>query len=165
MVSFVMSLLAIPARIFVGAVFFWAGYQKVFPLDTPNAPQVFSASIEAYKLGLPDALVTFTAFAVPWTEIIAGVALVLGLWTRASAAVIGAMLLLFMGLGIGALARGLEIKCGCFGDKTLLCTGGLGWCHIGENALMLGMAVLAMLARPVVAVDQVLGIRRAAPSA
>lgn len=162
MMSILFSLLAVPARIFLGAVFIWAGVQKIFPLNTPNPPQVFSSSITAYKLDLPDVLVSFSTFAVPWTEIIAGALLILGIWTRASAAVIGAMLLLFIGLGLSAIARGLEIKCGCFGDGTLLCTGGLGWCHIWENTLLTALAALAMFARPIVAVDQVLDLRQGA---
>lgn len=151
------SWLARMAGIFLGAVFLWAAWKKIAPLGSPNPPQVFASSITAYKLGFPDWLVTFSTFAVPWTELLAGVALILGLWTRAAAGIIVAMLLLFIGLGISALVRGLEIKCGCFGDGTLFCTGGLGWCHIRENLFLTSLGVLCVLARPRGTLDELLG--------
>jgi uncharacterized membrane protein YphA (DoxX/SURF4 family) len=159
MLSALLSLLAIPSRVFLGGVFIWAAYKKIFPLHTPNPPQVFSSSITAYKLDLPDWLVTFSTFAVPWTELVVGVTLILGLFTRASAAVIVSMLLLFIGLGYSAIARGLEIKCGCFGDGTLFCTGGLGWCHIRENLFLTSLGLLCVLARPWLAADQIVNRR------
>lgn len=150
------SWLARIAGIFLGAVFLWAAWKKIAPLSLPNPPQVFASSITAYKLALPDWLVTFSTFAVPWTELIAGLALMLGLCTRAAAGVIVAMLLLFIGLGLTAIVRGLEIKCGCFGDGTLFCTGGLGWCHIRENLFLTALGLLCVFARPRKTLDELL---------
>lgn len=159
LVSRVASWLALRAGFFLGAVFIWAAWKKIFPLGSPNPPQVFSSSITAYKLDLPNWLVTFSTFAVPWTEMVAGIALILGLWTRAAASVIVAMLLLFIALGLSAILRGLEIKCGCFGDGTLFCTGGLGWCHIYENVFLTALGVLCIVAKPRGTLDEMLGRR------
>jgi uncharacterized membrane protein YphA (DoxX/SURF4 family) len=149
--------LGVPVRLLIGGVFLWAAWAKIGP---SHGPMVFSKAIEAYKLNLPDPLVTLATFGVPWTEALAGIMLILGLWTRAAASVIAAMLLLFIGLGIAAILRSLEIKCGCFGDRTLLCQGGLGWCHIGENSLMTALTLLVVACRkPALALDSITGCR------
>jgi hypothetical protein len=60
-------------------------------------------------------LLNLAAITLPWIEIVAGVFLVLGIWMRASAILLSALTLVFM-VAIGsALARGLDIDCGCFG--------------------------------------------------
>jgi uncharacterized membrane protein YphA (DoxX/SURF4 family) len=147
----ILGWLGVPIRLLIGGLFLWAAWAKIGP---SNGPQVFSTAIVAYKLELPDHLVALATFGVPWTEAIAGVLLILGLWTRASAAVIAAMLLLFIGLGLSAISRHLDIHCGCFGDGTLLCKGGLGWCHIGENSLLTALTLLVVLcSRPALALD------------
>ena len=143
--------LGLPIRLFIGVLFLWAAWAKIGP---SNGPQVFSTAIVSYKLNFPDHLIALATFAVPWTEALAGILLIVGLWTRASAATIAAMLLLFIFLGLSAIHRALDIKCGCFGDGTLLCKGGLGWCHIGENALLTALTLLVVLCpRPALALD------------
>ncbi len=145
------GLVGVPIRLFIGCIFIWAAWAKIGPA---KGPQVFSTAIAAYKLNLPEHLNTLATFGVPWTEAIAGVLLILGAWTRASAAVIAGMLLLFIGLGLSATERHLEIKCGCFGDGTLFCTGGLSWCHIWENAFLTSLTLLVVFcARPAFALD------------
>lgn len=156
------GLLGVPARLAVGALFIYAAWMKIGP---SNGPQVFSASIQAYKLDIPDHLITLATFGVPWTELLVGVTVILGFWTRASAAVIAGMLLMFVGLGISALARGLEIKCGCFGDRTLFCAGGVSVCHVAQNCVFALMALGVFLwPRPAFALDNLLN-RRASCSA
>jgi uncharacterized membrane protein YphA (DoxX/SURF4 family) len=155
--------LGIPARLFVGGVFLWAAWEKIIPI---KGPEIFATAIQAYKIPFPEYLVKVAAFAVPYTEAFAAVLLILGLWTRAAAAVIGAMLVLFIAVGISAILRGLKLECGCFGEGTLMCPRGLGWCHIGENSLMLACCLLVVAcARPALAVDQLIrckweGVRR-----
>lgn len=154
-----MGWIGVPLRLAVGFLFIWAAWNKVGP---SNGPQVFSASILAYRFELPDHLVTLATFGVPWTELLVGTTIILGVWTRASAAVIAGMLMMFIGLGVSAIMRGLEIKCGCFGDRTLFCSGGLGWCHVIQNCVFTLMA-LAVLAwpRPALALDNVMNRRKA----
>jgi len=143
--------IGIPIRLFIGALFLWAAWAKIGPA---NGPQVFSTAIVAYKLNLPQHMVVLATFGVPWTEAIAGAMLILGIWTRAAAVTIIAMLLLFIGLGLSAITRHLDIHCGCFGDGTLLCKGGLGWCHIGENSLLTALTLfVACWPRPALALD------------
>jgi hypothetical protein len=51
---------------------------------------------------------------MPWLELLTGLALILGIWTRTSAALIGAMLVVFIAAISLNLARGNAIDCGCF---------------------------------------------------
>jgi hypothetical protein len=51
---------------------------------------------------------------MPWLELLTGIALILGIWTRTSAAAIGAMLCVFIVAISINLARGNAIDCGCF---------------------------------------------------
>lgn len=68
-----------------------------------------------YGLGLPEWFVSLLAYSLPYLEIILGLYLLAGLFTKYSAwATNGLMLLFIVALAQGA-ARGLEIDCGCFG--------------------------------------------------
>lgn len=157
-----LSYLGVPIRLLLGGVFIYAAIKKLLPLDINHAPQAFSSSITAYRLDLPEMLVRFSAFAVPWTELIVGAMLIIGLFTRAAALITAAMLALFIALGISAIVRGLEIKCGCFGDRTLFCTGGLGWCHVIQNSGFLILAMLVVVtAWPALAIDTI--FKRSSP--
>lgn len=151
------AVLSVPVRWGLGGIFLAAAYFKLRPSPgrfVPSGPQDFFGAVSGFKTGLPTWALHFTTFAVPWVEVICAVALIVGIWTRAAAAVIGGMLLVFTGLVISALLRDLNIKCGCFGDSGLICPGAVGWCKVFENGLMLGAAVaVAMTARHPLSLD------------
>jgi uncharacterized membrane protein YphA (DoxX/SURF4 family) len=63
---------------------------------------------------LPDTFINFMALTLPWLEIVCGVLIVVGVFTRGSALLIGFMLLVFIIAISFALLRGLDISCGCF---------------------------------------------------
>jgi uncharacterized membrane protein YphA (DoxX/SURF4 family) len=68
---------------------------------------------------LPDDWSLWVAICLPWLELVCGVGLVVPLIRRACALSIVALLILFIVLHISALARGLDLSCGCFGlDET-----------------------------------------------
>jgi putative oxidoreductase len=82
------------------------------------------------------------AMMLPWIELLAGLALVLGFRARAGAWVAGALLVAFT-LGIVvAMARGLNFQCGCFGtaDATHI-----GWTKLGENLGLIALAAVGSL--------------------
>jgi uncharacterized membrane protein YphA (DoxX/SURF4 family) len=81
------------------------------------------------------------AYVIPWTEIIAGTCLVLGLWARASAGVITAMLTAFIAGVVSVILRGIDTKCSCFGELEWPCTGGVGWCQVIRNCVMIALAI------------------------
>ena len=99
---------ALLARVVVGSVWIVAGLLKL-PDPAENV-----RAVRAYRL-LPEAVVPLVGHGLPVLEILVGVCLLLGLFTRVAAVVSGLLLLAFV-IGIGsAWARGLQIECGCFG--------------------------------------------------
>ncbi|MDQ5872019.1 MAG: DoxX family membrane protein [Acidobacteriota bacterium] len=76
-------------------------------------PPAFAHMIYNYRL-LPGALVNALALLLPWVELFAGMALILGVWKKEAAVVAGVLLLVFIVvIGIN-LARGHAVDCGCF---------------------------------------------------
>lgn len=102
------ELFSLVARLFLGGVLLWAGAVKVGkPLTSERAVQAFEV--------FPQALAGWIGLALPFVEIVLGLLLVLGLFTRPVAAVSTLLMLAFV-VGIAqAWARGLTIDCGCFG--------------------------------------------------
>lgn len=104
--------LSLVSRLVLGGVFLYAGASKVFD------PGGLAASIRSYGLGLPEWVVTLSAYALPPFEVLLGLYLLVGLFTKASAWVTNGMMILFIvALAQGTL-RGLEIDCGCFGSAS-----------------------------------------------
>jgi len=117
-------------RLSVGGAFVFAGALKVAD------PAAFVAAVENYHL-LPRVLVHLVAVLLPWIEIVAGAAVLTGIWLRAAATLLSAMTLMFAVVIVSALVRGLDISCGCFGT--------VGGKHVGFVNLVID-ATLACLA-------------------
>jgi uncharacterized membrane protein YphA (DoxX/SURF4 family) len=99
--------LAIRLQLALGALFVIAAIPKI--ADPPS----FAHMIFNYRI-VPASLVNLMALTMPWVELLAGLALILGVWKRAALGLIGAMLVVFIiAIGIN-LARGNAIDCGCF---------------------------------------------------
>jgi uncharacterized membrane protein YphA (DoxX/SURF4 family) len=82
------------------------------------------------------------AMTLPWVELMAGLALVLGIRARAGAWVAGLLLLAFtFGVAL-AMARGLNFECGCFGTAAGT---RVGWTKLGENLGMIALAAVGSL--------------------
>jgi hypothetical protein len=94
-------------QIALGAVFVAAALPKI------SDPPAFAHMIYNYRL-VPGALINGMALVMPWVELVAGATLILGVWKREAALVVGALLLVFVvALGVN-LARGHAVDCGCF---------------------------------------------------
>ena len=103
-----LDLLGTLLRLVLGGVILVAGALKVTNLGQS------ALAVRAYQL-LPYDLAGYVGYALPIIEIVIGLLLVLGLFTRISA-LLGALLMLAFVIGIAsAWARGLSIDCGCFG--------------------------------------------------
>lgn len=103
------DLVGLLLRLVLGGVVLAAGLLKV------AHPAVSARSVQAYQL-LPFDLAAYVGYALPIVELVLGLLLVLGLFTRAAAGVSGLLMVAFV-VGIGsAWARGLTIDCGCFGS-------------------------------------------------
>lgn len=95
-------------RLLLGGVLIFAGALKVF------APAEFAGQIVNYRL-LPHEFVNMVAITLPWAELATGLFLVMGVWVRAAALLAAGMAGVFV-ISVGqAVARGLNIECGCFG--------------------------------------------------
>ena len=102
--------LSIRTQLGLGAIFVVAAIPKI--LDPPS----FAHMTYNYRL-LPGAAVNLLALLLPWVELLAGGALLLGVWKRPAAAVAGILLVLFIGALSINLARGNPVNCGCFDVK------------------------------------------------
>lgn len=100
------------SRLVLGGVFLIAGITKV--LD----PGSLAASIRTYELDLPEWFVSLSAFGLPYLEVLLGLYLIIGLFTKASAWATNAMMVVFILALLQGALRGLQIDCGCFGGAT-----------------------------------------------
>ncbi len=96
------------ARVLVGTIWVVAGVLKL-----PD-PHENVRVVRAYDL-LPERVVPVVGHGLPVLEILVGLCLLLGLLTRAAAAVSALLLVAFVVGVASAWARGLSIECGCFG--------------------------------------------------
>lgn len=95
------------ARLLLGALFLVAAGPKIAD------PPAFAKAVWNYRL-VPPALLSPMALALPWLELLCGLALIVGVWVRPAATWIAILLIGFMGaLGIN-LARRHPVDCGCF---------------------------------------------------
>jgi len=101
------SVLSLLARAFLALVFIWAALHKVIH------PDEFAMTVATYQL-LPLSLINLQAIGLPWIELLVGVALVLGIWTREAALMTVGMNLMFIVAIVLTLNRGDDIMCGCF---------------------------------------------------
>lgn len=125
-------------RIAIAAVFLLAAIPKLLdPLD-------FAKAIANYRVTLPaigQDYIYPVAIVLPALEAIVAIGLLSSKWKRTASVIAGALLLMFIVLISQAVARGLNIDCGCFGtgalSKTLASKVGIG--KILEDVLWLLM--------------------------
>ncbi|MBI5711762.1 MAG: DoxX family membrane protein [Candidatus Eisenbacteria bacterium] len=123
-------------QIAIGVVLLASSLAKLGDLRT------FATQIGHYHL-VPLAAVNLMAMTLPWVELTAGLALVVGVWPRSAAWTALAMMLVFT-VAIGtAMARGLDFECGCFGTADATRVGAV---KLGENLLFIALAAVASLA-------------------
>jgi uncharacterized membrane protein YphA (DoxX/SURF4 family) len=101
------SWLELISRWVLGTTFIYASFHKII------APADFAKIIYGYYL-FPDLSINLLAITIPLIEIVAGLALILGIYPRSAALIINIMLVAFIiALSIN-LIRGQEFDCGCF---------------------------------------------------
>jgi len=127
------TVLGLACRLAAGATFLYASLDKIAD------PAGFARAIFHYRL-LPTALLHPFALLLPWLEAVAGVALLIGLLRRGAALLATAMTVMFLGAIAAALARGLDITCGCFHTE--------GGHAVGVGLLWRDLALLAACVAP-----------------
>lgn len=102
--------LGLAARLYLGGVFLAACWFKIL------APASFALDVATYDI-LPLSLINAMALVLPWVELAAGAMLIAGLRVRAASLLVAGMMVVFLvALGI-ALAKGLDMSCGCFASS------------------------------------------------
>lgn len=154
--------LQLPLRLGLGGLFCLAAFKKL------QDPQSFAEAIKGFRVvdhAELGHLIVSAAFVLPWVELVAGVLLILGLWTRAAALTVALALGAFIAGLLSVIVRGLDANCSCFGDLSLFCGSEVGWCQVVRNLVMLVPAgYLVWRGGGLAALDAVLE-RRGAPAA
>lgn len=99
--------LTIRVQIALGAIFVIAALPKI--ADPPS----FAHMIYNYRL-VPSSLINLSALVMPWVELLAGLALILGTWKTAARNVVAILLAVFIIAISINLFRDNAIDCGCF---------------------------------------------------
>jgi len=103
--------LSILIRAVLGAVFIYSGWTKL------GDPPGFAHAIWNYRL-LPATVINLVALFIPWLELLAGAALVIGICRRGAAAIVAALLAVFIVALAVNLVRDNPVDCGCFSLAT-----------------------------------------------
>jgi len=100
-------------RLIVGGLFIAASISKL------TNQEEFSRAIYNYKIPYFDSLINVSAIVIPGIELVAGLFLIFGIFSRGSSVIIGILLVMFIVFLTQAYARGLDISCGCFSLETV----------------------------------------------
>ncbi len=101
--------LTLICRLIVSALFLFASITKI------GDPAGFATTVARYEL-MPS-MANLIGMLFPWIELVLALALLCGVWPRAASIGIAALVALFIVAMIWALAHGLKISCGCFGNN------------------------------------------------
>lgn len=130
------------ARWVLGGIFLYAGVHKIVD------PEGFAKTIYGY--GILTQGINLTAILLPWVELVAGAALVAGIYPVSSSGLISGLLAVFVVVIVYNIARGYTFDCGCFGagddptgwgtvlrDVGMLALGGIVFFYKGERLFCL----------------------------
>jgi uncharacterized membrane protein YphA (DoxX/SURF4 family) len=122
-------------QIAIGVLFAAAALAKLGDLHS------FQEEIHNFKM-LPVAVENIVAMTLPWIELVAALALILGVRARSGGLVAACLMVVFIAAVAVAMGRGLDIECGCFGtaDGTRV-----GVLKLLENSGMFALAAVGSL--------------------
>jgi uncharacterized membrane protein YphA (DoxX/SURF4 family) len=132
-------------RVLLGGLLLVAGGLKL------GHPAELAATIAGYRI-LPAAIAGLLALALPYVEILLGLYLVVGLFTRVVAIVSAIQFVCYAGAIASAVMRHIAANCGCFGPND---SSVADWPHVGfDLALAAASAFVALGAPGALAVDR-----------
>jgi uncharacterized membrane protein YphA (DoxX/SURF4 family) len=135
-------------RLILGVIFIYAGYSKIFQPNRNLWPYFilkfsismnlsnFATQVEAFKM-LPDWGVQFVAHALPFTEIILGLLVLIGWRLRIWAPVLTLIMFGFTFVVLRAYLLHMNINCGCFATPQPI-----NLQKVLEDAALSGLALL-----------------------
>jgi putative oxidoreductase len=95
------------SRLMIGGMLIYASFYKIIE------PASFAKSIWYYHM-VPGSLINLMALVLPWLELLAGIGLILGIFYTGARIWTAAMMVVFVVALGSAIARGLDVECGCF---------------------------------------------------
>lgn len=116
-------------QIAIGLVFLLSGLLKL------SDPASFLLDLEAFPF-VPYSLAFATVLVLPWAEVLAAVALIIGRLRAGALLMVGLMATVFIAFILLAQAMGIDADCGCFGDWLIFPSPLL---HVAFNAVLLGL--------------------------
>ena len=94
-------------RLVLGGIFIYASFDKIIH------PAQFADLIANYHI-LPPWAINPAALLLPWLELTCGVCLIIGRFKQGAVALLGLLLIVFIGALSYARSQGVDINCGCF---------------------------------------------------
>jgi uncharacterized membrane protein YphA (DoxX/SURF4 family) len=137
-------------RLLLGAVFVYASLSKIAD------PAAFARIVYQWQI-LGPVPSNILAATLPWVELVAGLLLIAGVWTRDAAAVLGVLLVVFIVAAVIVLAQGTDVdNCGC---TSVAAAGpaptwppewmrGVGWFLVTRNLVLLAGALVLAAVEP-----------------
>jgi putative oxidoreductase len=126
------------ARWLLGALLIWAGAAKV------GHPEALASAIAGFRL-LPAWLVAPAAVILPYFELLLGLYLVAGLFTRVAGWVATGQFVLYAAAIASAVLRGIPANCGCFGPSDAAVA---DWPHVAFDLVLAAIALFVALRAP-----------------
>ncbi|MFC2130511.1 MauE/DoxX family redox-associated membrane protein [Bacteroidota bacterium] len=124
-------------RIILGAIFLIAATSKIAD------PSGFAGEIANYKI-VPQFMNNILAITLPWIELVCALFIITGIRLKSTTAILGVLLIVFNIAIFIALAKGLNINCGC---HTKIMAEQVGWQKLLENAGLFLCAVYIFYSR------------------
>lgn len=122
-------------RLAIGLIFLFAALPKIGDVAS------FAKQVHNFRL-VPLPLENLFAMSLPWVELVVALALITGFHARAGGWLASGLMVVFV-LAVGqAVARGLDIECGCFGTAD---ASQVGIVKLLEDLGMLALALVASL--------------------
>ena len=132
-------------RVLLGGLLIAAGVLKL------GHPADLASNIAGFRL-LPPDVVGPLAVALPYVELLLGAYLIVGLFTKAIAAIAAAQFLLYAGAIASAVLRHIPANCGCFGPND---SATADWPHVAFDVMLAAAAIFIAFAAPgALAVDR-----------
>jgi uncharacterized membrane protein YphA (DoxX/SURF4 family) len=125
-----MPAIVLVLRVALGVTMIAAGALKI-----PH-PEELAAAIAGFRI-LPPGITALLALTLPYIEVLVGLYLTIGLFTRVAAWVACLQFLVYAGAIASAVLRGIPAACGCFGPND---TAKADWPHAAADV---GLAVVA----------------------
>lgn len=133
-----MSWLVFALRLALGGLLLLTGALKI------GHAEALAAAIAGFRL-VPSALVSALALALPYLELLLGLYLVLGLFTRVAGWVTCAQFAIYAAAIASAVLRHIPANCGCFGPYDRATA---DWPHVALDVFLAAIGVIIARAAP-----------------